>query len=425
MAIQRLALISFHTSPLATLGGKDTGGMNVYVRETARELARRNIAVDIFTRSQSDQTLRIDPRIAPNARVIYVPAGPEAPIPKRDLYKHVAAFTDWMCHFVNDTPDSQFKRYDLIHSHYWLSGLVAQSLRQCWGTRFVHTFHTLAELKNQIASSPAERETPQRLAGEIALSANADLLTASTKVEQQQIIRYYGASASRIRIVPPGVDTARFHPIEQTYAKSVIGIPASHRMVLFAGRVEPLKGIDTLFRAIALLRDRLAQQSRPGSSVFTNLCISIIGGDPSKQGQLENGEMARLHHLRTELGLNDLVTFLGARDQDTLQFYYSAADCLVMPSHYESFGMVALEAMACGTPVIVSDVGGLSQLVRHNVTGILVRVKDPPAMADAIQRLLTNDVVRRRMGTRAACYAEDYSWTKIVDKLIRVYEELL
>lgn len=424
MAIQRLALISFHTSPLATLGGKDTGGMNVFVRETARELAHRNIAVDIFTRSQSNQTLRIDPRIAPNARVIHVPAGPQAPVPKRDLYKYVPAFTDWMCHFVNDDPDSQAKQYDLIHSHYWLSGLVAQSLRQCWGTRFVHTFHTLAELKNQIAASPEERETQERLEGEIALCSDADLLTASTKVEQQQLTHYYSAKCSRIRVVPPGVDTARFHPIEQSYAKSVVGIPQSHRMVLFAGRVEPLKGIDTLFRAIALLRDRIAQQSKADGLSFSNLCISIIGGDPSKQGLLENGEMARLHDLRNELGLNDLITFLGARDQDTLQFYYSAADCLVMPSHYESFGMVALEAMACGTPVVVSDVGGLSQLVRHNVTGIRVRVKDPAAMADAIQRLLTNEVLRRRMGIRAACYAEDYSWGKIVDKLIRVYEEL-
>ena len=425
MAIQRLALISFHTSPLATLGGKDTGGMNVFVRETARELAHRNIAVDIFTRSQSTQTLRIDPRIAPNARVIYVPAGPEAPLPKRDLYKYVTAFTDWMCHFVNDDPNSQAKQYDLIHSHYWLSGLVAQSLRQCWSTRFVHTFHTLAELKNQIASSPAERETQERLEGEISLCATADLLTASTKLEQQQLTHYYCAGASRIRVVPPGVDTSRFHPIEQSYAKSVIGIPQSHRMVLFAGRVEPLKGIETLFRAIALLRDRLSQQQKPDGLSFSKLCVSVIGGDPSEQGLRENDEMARLHALRDELGLNGLVTFLGARDQDTLQFYYSAADCLVMPSHYESFGMVALEAMACGTPVVVSDVGGLSQLVRHNITGIRVHVKDPAAMADAIQRLLTNEVLRRRMGTRAACYADDYSWSKIVDKLVGVYEELV
>jgi D-inositol-3-phosphate glycosyltransferase len=440
MAIRKLALISFHTSPLATLGGKDTGGMNVFVRETARELARRNISVDVFTRSQSNQTLRIDPRIAPNARLIHVPAGPEAPVPRRELRKYVTAFTEWVCQFAtSDTAtiahrpvQSSAERrvdYDLIHSHYWLSGLVAESLRQCWGTRFVQTFHTLAELKNQIAQRPEERESAERIDAERHLCAVADRLTAATKVEQQQLTHYYGADAALIRIVPPGVDTALFHPIEQSYAKSVIGVEQSHHMILFAGRIEPLKGIDTLLRAMALLRDRIGQAHQTDADglshvTYGNLCLSVIGGDPSERGLMENDEMARLHALRDELGLSDLVTFLGARDQDTLQYYYSAADLLVMPSHYESFGMVALEAMACGTPVVVSDVGGLSQLVKHNQTGLRVRVNDPSAVADAIQRLLSNEVLRRRMGHRAACYAEDYSWTKIVDKLIGVYEEI-
>lgn len=429
MPIRRVALISFHTSPLATLGGKDTGGMNVFVRETARELARRNIAVDVFTRSQSTQSLRIDPRIATNARVIHVPAGPEAPVPKRELPRYVNAFTEWMCRFtmqdakVAPLAGQYAPRYDVIHSHYWLSGLVAESLRDCWGTRYVQTFHTLAELKNQIATRPEDREPDERLQGEIRLCKQADVMTASTRVEQQQLVQYYGASSANIRVVPPGVDIARFHPIEQEYAKSVIGIPVEHRMVLFAGRIEPLKGVDTLLRAIALLRDQSATGDLNGFN-YSNLCVSIIGGDPSEQGQRENDEMARLYALRQELGLTDLITFLGARDQDTLQYYYAAADCLVMPSHYESFGMVALEAMACGTPVIVSDVGGLSQLVRHNVTGIRVKVKDPAAVADAIQRLLGNNVLRRRMGHRAACYAEDYSWSKIVDSLLAVYKEI-
>ena len=431
MTIRKIALISFHTSPLATLGGKDTGGMNVFVRETARELARRNIAVDVFTRSQSAQALRIDPRIAPNARVIHVPAGPEAPVPKLDLPRYVPAFAEWMCQFVTrDTnpatrSSTGVRRYDLIHSHYWLSGLVAESLRQCWGTRFVHTFHTLAELKNQIATRPQDHEPEERLRGEITLCAKADMLTASTRVEQQQLAHFYSATSSHVRVVPPGVEISRFHPIEQSYAKSVIGIPQQHRMVLFAGRIEPLKGIDTLFRAMALLRDRSSASDDLGGFSYSNLCVSVIGGDPSEQGLRENDEMARLHALRDELGLADLITFLGARDQDTLQYYYAAADCLVMPSHYESFGMVALEAMACGTPVIVSDVGGLSQLVRHNVTGLRVTVKDPAAVADAIQRLLGNNVLRRRMGHRAACYAEDYSWDKIVDKLLGVYKEIV
>ena len=425
MPLRRIALVSFHTSPLATLGGKDTGGMNVFVRETARELARRNIEVDIFTRSQSAQSLRIDPRIGPNARVINVPAGPEAPIPKQELARHVPAFAEWVCDFVSgererQSPDSlRGPSYDAVHAHYWVSGLVADRLRKCWGTRFVQTFHTLAELKNQIAQRPQEMETEERLKSECYLCAAADRLTANTTVEERQLVHFYGAKSARIRIVPPGVDPSRFHTIEQAYAKSVIGVPQPHRIVLFAGRIEPLKGIDTLFRAMALLRGQLPHPP------FDNLCVIVIGGDPSEQGRRDNEEMGRLHELRSQLGLDDLVTFLGARDQETLQFYYAAADCLVMPSHYESFGMVALEAMACGTPVIASDVGGLSQLVKHNQTGLRVPSKDPNALASAIRKLLTDEARRRTMGHRASCAAEDYSWARIVDKLVAVYEELV
>ncbi len=415
--------------------------MNVFVRETARELARRGIDVDIFTRSQNAQSLRIDPRIAPNARVIHVPAGPEAPISKRDMIQQVPAFTEWVCNFAttddgrrttarSGRPSSVVRRlpYDVIHSHYWLSGLVAESLRKCWGTKFVQTFHTLAELKNQIAQRPEDLESEERLKSECFLCAVADRITASTRVEERQLVHWYGAGSSRIRIVPPGVDTSRFHPLEPSYAKSVIGVPTEHRIVLFAGRIEPLKGVDTLLRAVAVLRGAGQAGGRLGQAVdspYSDLCVIVIGGDPSAQGQRENEEMSRLHELRSQLGLDDLITFVGARDQDTLQYYYAAADILVMPSHYESFGMVALEAMACGTPVIASDVGGLSQLVLHNRTGLRVPSKDPEALAQAMETLLTDEARRRMMGHRAACYAEDFSWTKIVDRLMAVYEELL
>lgn len=433
----RVALISFHTSPLATLGGKDTGGMNVFVREIARELGRRGIAADVFTRSQSAQSLRIDPRLGPNVRVINVPAGPEAPVPKNDLYQFVPAFTEWICRFANEESrvensektattstflNSQFpilNSYDVVHAHYWLSGLVAEALRARWGVKFAMTFHTLAELKNQIAQRDQERESELRLRSECHLCSVADRITANTSVEKQQLVRFYGAGSSRIRIVPPGVDLSRFHPIEQSYAKSVIGIPPQHRMLLFAGRIERLKGIDTLFRAMALLKAKRADWD------WSNLCVAVIGGDPSEAGQRENEEMARLHELRDELGLADLITFLGARDQDVLQYYYAAAEMLVMPSHYESFGMVALEAMACGTPVIASDVGGLSVLVQHNKTGLRVKVNDPAELARAIEKLMDDDARRRRMGHAAACYAEDYAWPKVVDKLVGVYWELM
>lgn len=425
--IMRVAMISFHTSPLATLGGKDTGGMNVYVREIARELGRRNIQVDIFTRSNSANQLRIDPRLGQNVRVIHVPAGPEAPVSKNDLFQYVPAFTEWMCQFnaeskmlsaESENSARLTQPYDVIHANYWLSGLVAENLRKCWGTPFVLTYHTLAELKNQIAEREQDRESELRLKNECNLSNLADRLTANTTVEKQQLVRFYGAPSSRIRIVPPGVDLSRFHPIEQSYAKSVIGIPRKHRMILFAGRIERLKGIDTLFRAMAILKRR-----RPDWD-WANLCVSVIGGDPSEEGQRENEEMGRLHALRDELGLEDLIAFLGARDQDALHFYFSAAELLVMPSHYESFGMVALEAMACGTPVIASDVGGLTTLVLDGKNGYRVKVNDAEAMARAIEKLLDNEALRRRMGHRAACYAEDYSWPKVVDKLLDVYNEL-
>jgi len=415
----RIALISFHTSPLATLGGKDTGGMNVYVRDVARELGRRGIATDIFTRSQGSESLRIDPRLGTNVRVIHVPAGPEAPLPKHVLHQYVPAFAEWICHFAAQPDEARSNRpYDVIHAHYWLSGLVAESLRRCWGVKFVMTFHTLAELKNQVAERAQDRESDLRLRSECHLCSVADRITANTSVEKTQLVRLYGAGSSRIRVVPPGVDLARFRPIEQSYARKVIGIPAHQRLILFAGRIERLKGIDALFRAIAMLRERRTDWD------WGKVSVAVIGGDPSAAGQQANEEMARLHALRSALGLDDVIAFLGARDQDVLQYYYAAAEVLVMPSHYESFGMVALEAMACGTPVIASDVGGLSTLVQHNKTGLRVRANDPGALARAIEQLLDDDALRRRMGHAAACYAEDYSWQRVVDLLLNVYGEL-
>jgi D-inositol-3-phosphate glycosyltransferase len=415
----RIALISFHTSPLATLGGKDTGGMNVYVRDVARELGRRGIVADIFTRSQGSESLRIDPRLGPNVRVIHVPAGPEAPLPKHALHQYVPDFAEWVCRFVAQPDEARAgPPYDVIHAHYWLSGLVAESLRQCWGVKFVMTFHTLAELKNQVAERVQDRESDLRLRSECHLCSVADRITANTSVEKTQLVRLYGAGSSRIRVVPPGVDLARFRPVEQGYARKVIGIPADKRLILFAGRIERLKGIDALFRAVAILRERRTDWD------WGNVSVAVIGGDHSAAGQRANEEMARLHALRSALGLDDVIAFLGARDQDALQYYYAAAEVLVMPSHYESFGMVALEAMACGTPVIASDVGGLSTLVQHNKTGLRVRANDSSELARAIERLLDDDALRRRMGQAAACYAEGFSWQKVVDLLLSVYDEL-
>jgi len=405
-------MLSVHTCPLATLGGKETGGMNVYVRDLARELASRGHRVDVYTRSQDSSVPRIDDHsLGRGARVIHLPAGPEHPYDKHLVYDHLAEFVDG----VLAQAQADGLRYDVLHSHYWLSGAVAHRLRQRWGTPSVHMFHTLGKMKDAVAQRPEERETARRIAVETEIVRLADVLVAATPAEKEQLERLYAADPARIRVISPGVDTGRFHSIPMAHAKECIGLCADRRIILFVGRIEPLKGIDSLLRAIARIADR-----RPG--LRERLCVPIIGGDPDRVR--EDDEMVRLQELRAELGIGDIVTFLGAKDQDTLQYYYSAAEMVVMPSDYESFGMVALEAMACGTPVIASDVGGLAFLVQHGRTGYRVPARDPAALAAKMTRLLTDEGLRRRIGQRAACWAASYAWPRIADRIEALYAEL-
>jgi D-inositol-3-phosphate glycosyltransferase len=277
-------------------------------------------------------------------------------------------------------------------------------------------FHTLGEMKNAVAQRPEERETDRRIADEGEIVRFADALVAATPVEKAQLEQLYSANSDRINVISPGVDTERFHPIPKAHAKEVIGICPNRRTILFVGRIEPLKGIDSLLCAISQVVKKLPD-------LRDWLCVPIIGGDPDRI--LEDDEMVRLQELREELGINDIVTFLGAKDQDMLQYYYSAAEMVVMPSDYESFGMVALEAMACGTPVIASDVGGLSFLVKHGRTGYRVPARDSKALASKIVQLLTNAGLQRRIGHRAACWAEAYAWPNIADKIETLYKKVL
>jgi len=408
----RIAMLSVHTCPLATLGGKETGGMNVYVRDLARELSRRGHHVDVYTRSQDASLPRISNGLGHGARVVHVPAGPEHPYDKHLVYDHLPEFVDG----VLAQAEADGVRYDVLHSHYWLSGVAARELSHRWDAPIVHMFHTLGEMKNAVAQRPEERETTRRIEMETEIVRFADALVAATPVEEEQLVRLYGADPACIRVISPGVDTELFHPIPAAYAKESIGLSEGCCIILFVGRVEPLKGIDNLLRAIAQVVDR-----RP--ELREGLIVPIIGGDPDRIH--EEDEMVRLQELREELGIGDVVTFLGARDQDTLQYYYSAAEVVVMPSDYESFGMVALEAMACGTPVIASDVGGLAFLVQHGRTGYRVPARDPAALAARITRLLTGEPLRRRIGQRAACWAEAYAWPRIADRIEGLYREIV
>jgi D-inositol-3-phosphate glycosyltransferase len=411
--VRRVAMLSVHACPLALMGGKKTGGMNVYVRDFCRALGEMGVEVDVYTRSQDDCQPMIKRELGPGGRVIHIAAGPERPIPVNDIPPYLDDFAANVIRFAAH----EGIEYDLIHSHYWLSGLVAEKLRYAWGpVPIVHMYHTLGHMKNLIAMDDSERAPQIRLDGEIRVAQVADRLIAATPAEKGQLIEYLHADPAKIAIVPPGVDLNRFHLIDRAEAKAKLGIPCGEHTILFAGRIEPLKGIDTLLLAMSILQERHPQ-------AVENTTVAIIGGDP--WADTLDAEMARLQSLRTELGIHDLVTFLGAKDQDILPWYFAVADMVVMPSHYESFGMVALEAMAMGTPVIASEVGGLAHLIQHSINGFHVPSRDPEALAARILQLLENPALRKQLGANASTYAKQYAWEKIVQCMLNVYEGVM
>lgn len=407
-----IAMLSYHTCPLAILGGKNTGGMNVYVRELTHHLGVRGVHVDVFTRSEDEHIPHISHDLGYGNRVVHIPAGPEHSLSKPELFDYISLFAQ----HINDFALEKGIKYDLIHSHYWMSGVAGHWLEELWDVKTVQMFHTLGLVKQMIARSDEEREGAYRIEGEKDVVQEAHRIIAATESEKTQLIDLYQTPQEKITIIPPGVDTCHFYPIPQDEAKDAIGIPKHDRMVLFVGRIEPLKGIDTLVEAMALLK------------LDCGKCphyLVIIGGDQEATPEQESAEMARLKALCAKLDLKDVILFLGKKGQDTLKYYYSAADLLVMPSHYESFGMVALEAMACGTSVIASDVGGLAHLIKDGETGFLVPKGDPQTLAECMTRLILDEKLRKRISKNASAYAKQFDWLHITDKILHVYKELL
>lgn len=410
----RIAMLSYHTCPLATLGGKDTGGMNVYVRDLTRELGRQGIHVDVFTRSQDEHVPHVVHELGFGNRVVHIPAGPEEPRSKSDITKYIPEFAEGIKKFAEEKEIT----YDVIHSHYWMSGLAAEALSDAWGgTPIVHMFHTLGEMKNRVARSEEEKAGEDRLNGERQVLRRANRIVVATLAELTQLRFLYRAESSKMTVIPPGVDADHFYPIPADEAKQFIGLRPENRMILFVGRIEPLKGVDTLIQAMSCLDLSLTHRDQP-------VHLAIIGGEPDVEPSRMTQEMARLQKMCDDLCMGSMVVFLGKRAQDTLPYYYSAAEVLVMPSLYESFGMVALEAMACGTPVIASEVGGLGYLVQDGVTGYTIPDSDPGMLCQRLSRLLGDEELRSSMGQRAAEYAKEYAWEKIATSVIKVYEEL-
>lgn len=410
----RIAMLSYHTCPLATLGGKDTGGMNVYVRDLTRELGRHGVGVDVFTRSQDEHVPHVLHDLGYGNRIVHIPAGPEIPVEKSELVDYVTTFVE----NIQDFAATKLLRYDLLHAHYWLSGLAGLELRDRWGIPLIQMFHTLALMKNRVARAESESEPDTRVESERRLLREADRVVAATQAELAQIQWLYQTSTDRVVVIPPGVDTARFYPIAKDEAREFISMPNDNCMILFVGRIEALKGIDTLIKAMATLQEEGFLEKHPA-------CVAIIGGEADLSDERLSAEMARLQTMRLDAGLDDIVHFLGKRDQDTLQYYYSSAEIVVVPSHYESFGLVALEAMACGTPVVASETGGLAFLVRDGETGYHVPTGNHVALAERIKELLTDEVLRVRMGNNAAAYARQYDWSTITDQMLELYGALV
>jgi D-inositol-3-phosphate glycosyltransferase len=397
----RVAMLSVHTCPLAALGAKETGGMNVYVRETARELARMGVHVDVFTRSQNPGIPRVV-ELGGGARVVHLPAGPEAPMPREAVHAHLDEFVTGVELFAQ----SEGLEYDLIHAHYWLSGVAGLALREAWGAPLVQMFHTLGRLKNSVAQSPAEVEPELRIAEEARIIASADRIVAANVVERAHLVWYYGARQDRIAVIPCGVDTELFQPMPRAAAKDLLELP-SGSLLVYVGRLQPIKGLETLLEAMTLVT--------PAARLM------IIGGDADEP---ENGHAVQLRERVGALGLDDRVRFLGAQPQRRLRLFYAAADATVMPSYYESFGMVALEAMACGSPVVASRVGGLTTTVQDRVSGLLVPEGDPSALAAAVDTLLRDGALQERLAEQAQRWAAEHRWPCVAEAVCRLYSEL-
>jgi D-inositol-3-phosphate glycosyltransferase len=380
--------------------------MTIYVRALAEAMAGKGVHTDIFTRADGATPRMAE--ISPGVRVMGVDAGPASPIPKEELWRYVEDF-GWG---IRALATLQRSGYDVIHSHYWQSGLTAAALVGVWNAPLVHSHHTLGRVKNRFLPPGDTPEPEDRLLGETKVIETADVLLASTEEEQQNLACMYGAPHDRLKMLPPGVDHELFSPGDRGAARDVLGIGGDESVVLYVGRIQRLKGLELAIRSFRELVDLADRPAR----------LLIVGGASGTRGEEEVGRLARLTR---SLGIGDRVNFLGPRPHADLPSYYRAADALVVCSHYESFGLAALEAHACGTPVVATAVGGLSYIVHDGVSGFLVDTRDPFMFAARLATLLNDDAIRGSFGREATRRARSFSWQRTADELLELYECLI
>jgi D-inositol-3-phosphate glycosyltransferase len=405
----RVAVVSLHTSPLDQPGTGDSGGMNVFIRSAAERLAARGVDVDVFTRCRGHDLPEVE-EFGGGSRLIQVKAGPCAPVPKDELPRYLPEFLGGVLR------RQRLERigYDLVHTHYWLSGWVGEGAKEIWGIPLVASFHTLGKVKNYSLAHGERPEPTVRLSGEERVIAEADRLVAATPAEAAQLVGLYGADPDRIRVVPPGVDHSLFYPRPKDRARTSLHLTGV-RLLLFVGRLQSHKGPDIAVRTLA----EAVARDRRGSE---DLLLAIVGG-PSGSGHRD--EVARLMDLATALGVADRVVLFPPQPQSRLADFYAAADVVLVPSRSESFGLVALEAQACGTPVVAAAVGGLRHVVDDGETGRLVEGHDPADHAERVLELLRDEAEARRMGEAALARSLRFSWDATAADMLGVYRELL
>ena len=407
-SLHRIAILSVHTSPLHQPGTGDSGGMNVYIAETAKRIAARGIEVEIFTRATS----LVEPEVtelAPSVLVRHIPAGPFEGLRKEDLPAQLCAVTAGVLR-AEAAKNEGF--YDLVHSHYWLSGQVGWIAQERWGVPLVHTMHTMARVKNLTLAQGDAPEPAIREIGEEQVVTAADRLVANTHAEAKELIELYHADPNRVRVVHPGVDLEVFVPGNQHAARKELGVSDDAIVLLFVGRIQPLKAPDVLLKAAAEILKR--------SPELRNRLVVAICGGPSGSG-LERPDA--LVTLADQLGISDVVKFVPPTSRAELVKWFQAASVCVVPSYSESFGLVAIEAQACGTPVIAARVGGLPTAVRDGISGVLVDGHEADTWATQIMSVVSNEDLRSRLAKGAIAHASHFGWEDTTDKLISVYSE--
>jgi D-inositol-3-phosphate glycosyltransferase len=400
--IERLniAMISIHSCPLGVLGGRDTGGMNVYVRELARELAKKGHSIDIYTKAHQPQH---GPPInlGQNVRIIHLETGAYEDMPKLAIYDYIQRLASGAENFRKYNQ----LQYDLIHSHYWLSGLIGKQLQTLWHVPHAVMFHTLGAIKNSLGIGEYEPEL--RIESEREVISSCDCIIASTTKETEDLVKLYGASPDKLIVIPCGVNLDLFRPIDKETARKELGLD-HQKVILFVGRMDPLKGLEQLLTALTYM-----DGEKPP-------LLIIVGGDAHSQGQVQ-----ALKSMAKELNIEDRVTFVGSVAQSRLPLFYSASDVCAIPSYYESFGMVALESLACGTPIVATNVGGIKTIIRNNELGRIVSDNSPHNLAGEISELFRQSEDEAENTKTRRDTIGTFAWANIADRVLNEYNRLL